>query len=75
MNRTAPSNLVIMGRYVLTTNIFDYLENKSEGAGGDIQLTDAIEQLNTGQAVYTFDLEGSRHDVGEKLGFVKTTTE
>jgi len=72
---TAPSNLAIMGRYVLTADIFDYLENQSEGAGGEIQLTDAIERLNADQAVYAFDFEGSRHDVGEKLGFVKTTIE
>ncbi|WP_294744798.1 UTP--glucose-1-phosphate uridylyltransferase GalU [uncultured Exiguobacterium sp.] len=72
---TAPSNLAIMGRYVLTSDIFDYLENQSEGAGGEIQLTDAIERLNADQAVYAFDFEGNRHDVGEKLGFVKTTIE
>ncbi|AHA30791.1 UTP--glucose-1-phosphate uridylyltransferase [Exiguobacterium sp. Leaf187] len=72
---TAPSNLAIMGRYVLTADIFDYLENQSEGAGGEIQLTDAIERLNADQAVYAFDFEGNRHDVGEKLGFVKTTIE
>ncbi len=72
---TAPSNLAIMGRYVLTADIFDYLENQSEGAGGEIQLTDAIERLNVDQAVYAFDFEGNRHDVGEKLGFVKTTIE
>lgn len=72
---TAPSNLAIMGRYVLTADIFDYLENQSEGAGGEIQLTDAIERLNADQSVYAFDFEGNRHDVGEKLGFVKTTIE
>ncbi|WP_214859291.1 UTP--glucose-1-phosphate uridylyltransferase GalU [Exiguobacterium sp. s161] len=72
---TAPSNFAIMGRYVLTSDIFDYLENQSEGAGGEIQLTDAIERLNADQAVYAFDFEGNRHDVGEKLGFVKTTIE
>lgn len=70
---TAPSNLAIMGRYVLTPNIFDYLESQDEGAGGEIQLTDAIERLNRDDIVYAYDFEGTRHDVGEKFGFVKTT--
>lgn len=70
---TAPSNLAIMGRYVLTPDIFDYLENQSEGAGGEIQLTDAIERLNRDDIVYAYNFEGVRHDVGEKFGFVKTT--
>jgi len=72
---TAPSNLAIMGRYVLTPDIFDYLANQEEGAGGEIQLTDAIERLNADSQVYAYDFEGSRYDVGEKLGFVKTTIE
>lgn len=72
---TAPSNLAIMGRYVLTPDIFDYLADQEEGAGGEIQLTDAIERLNADSQVYAYDFEGSRHDVGEKLGFVKTTIE
>ncbi|MCD8844571.1 UTP--glucose-1-phosphate uridylyltransferase GalU [Staphylococcus gallinarum] len=70
---TAPSNLAIMGRYVLTPQIFDYLEKQEIGAGGEIQLTDAIERLNKGDKVYAFDFNGERYDVGEKLGFVKTT--
>lgn len=72
---TAPSNLAIMGRYVLTPDIFDYLADQEEGAGGEIQLTDAIERLNADSQVYAYDFEGSRYDVGEKLGFVKTTIE
>lgn len=72
---TAPSNLAIMGRYVLTPDIFDYLANQGEGAGGEIQLTDAIERLNADSQVYAYDFEGNRYDVGEKLGFVKTTIE
>lgn len=70
---TAPSNLAIMGRYVLTPDIFDYLENQEIGAGGEIQLTDAIERLNQDDQVFAYDFEGERHDVGEKIGFVKTT--
>ncbi|WP_436855357.1 UTP--glucose-1-phosphate uridylyltransferase GalU [Staphylococcus caeli] len=72
---TAPSNLAIMGRYVLTADIFDYLATQGEGAGGEIQLTDAIERLNRADQVYAYDFEGDRYDVGEKLGFVKTTIE
>ncbi|KRG09193.1 UTP--glucose-1-phosphate uridylyltransferase GalU [Staphylococcus sp. NAM3COL9] len=72
---TAPSNLAIMGRYVLTADIFDYLKTQSKGAGGEIQLTDAIERLNKHDQVYAYDFEGDRYDVGEKLGFVKTTIE
>ncbi|MCJ0914769.1 UTP--glucose-1-phosphate uridylyltransferase GalU [Mammaliicoccus sciuri] len=72
---TAPSNLAIMGRYVLSPEIFDYLENQTEGSGGEIQLTDAIERLNKDDKVYAYDFEGQRYDVGEKIGFVKTTIE
>ncbi|WP_416349893.1 UTP--glucose-1-phosphate uridylyltransferase GalU [Mammaliicoccus lentus] len=72
---TAPSNLAIMGRYVLSPEIFDYLENQTEGSGGEIQLTDAIERLNQDDRVYAYDFEGERYDVGEKIGFVKTTIE
>jgi len=72
---TAPSNLAIMGRYVLTPEIFNFLEKQGAGAGGEIQLTDAIEQLNQIQRVFAYDFEGKRFDVGEKIGFVKTTVE
>ncbi|MFC5531553.1 UTP--glucose-1-phosphate uridylyltransferase GalU [Cohnella yongneupensis] len=70
---TAPSNLAIMGRYILTPEIFDYLERQEIGAGGEIQLTDAIQKLNRDQGVYAYDFEGTRYDVGEKLGFILTT--
>lgn len=70
---TAPSNLAIMGRYILTPEIFQFLERQKLGAGGEIQLTDAIQNLNEVQNVYAYDFEGKRYDVGEKLGFVKTT--
>lgn len=72
---TAASNLAIMGRYVLTTEIFDYLKSQKESAGNEIQLTDAIERMNSESQVYAYDFEGNRYDVGEKLGFVKTTIE
>ncbi len=72
---TAPSNLAIMGRYVLTPEIFDYLKTQKEGEGNEIQLTDAIERMNNDNQVYAYDFEGERYDVGEKLGFVKTTIE
>ncbi|WP_053360978.1 UTP--glucose-1-phosphate uridylyltransferase GalU [Bacillus sp. FJAT-27251] len=72
---TAPSNLAIMGRYVLTPEIFMFLEQQETGAGGEIQLTDAIQKLNQIQRVFAYDFEGKRYDVGEKIGFVKTTVE
>lgn len=72
---TAPSNLAIMGRYLLTPEIFDLLENQETGAGGEIQLTDAIQKLNEEQSVYAYDFDGIRYDVGEKFGFIQTTIE
>jgi UTP--glucose-1-phosphate uridylyltransferase len=72
---TAPSNLAIMGRYILTPKIFDFLEKQETGAGGEIQLTDAIQQLNEKENVFAYDFLGKRYDVGEKLGFIKTTIE
>lgn len=72
---TAPSNLAIMGRYVLTPEIFMFLDKQEKGAGGEIQLTDAIQELNQIQRVFAYDFEGKRYDVGEKFGFVKTTVE
>ncbi|MBU8915085.1 UTP--glucose-1-phosphate uridylyltransferase GalU [Bacillus sp. FJAT-29953] len=72
---TAPSNLAIMGRYILTPEIFMFLDQQETGAGGEIQLTDAIQKLNQIQRVFAYDFEGKRYDVGEKLGFVKTTIE
>jgi UTP--glucose-1-phosphate uridylyltransferase len=72
---TAPSNLAILGRYVLTPEIFMLLEKQEVGSGGEIQLTDAIQQLNQIQRVFAYHFEGCRFDVGETLGFVKTTIE
>lgn len=70
---TTASNLAIMGRYVLTPDIFKFLSRQEKGAGGEIQLTDAIQKLNESQGVYAYEFEGKRFDVGEKLGFITTT--
>jgi len=69
----APSNMAIMGRYILTPDIFDFLETQEKGAGGEIQLTDAIQRLSEIRQIYAYDFEGIRYDVGEKLGFILTT--
>lgn len=71
----APSNLAIMGRYILSPKVFDILENQETGAGGEIQLTDAISELCRLEEVYAYHFEGTRYDVGEKMGFIKTTIE
>ncbi|MEW9053531.1 MAG: UTP--glucose-1-phosphate uridylyltransferase GalU [Neobacillus sp.] len=72
---TAPSNLAIIGRYILTPEIFRFLEKQYVGAGGEVQLTDAIQMLNEIQRVFAYEFEGQRYDVGEKLGFIETTIE
>ncbi len=71
----APSNYAIMGRYVLTPQIFRILEIQTPGAGGEIQLTDAIRELNKYQHVMACEFEGERYDVGDKFGFIKATVE
>jgi UTP--glucose-1-phosphate uridylyltransferase len=70
---TAPSNLAIMGRYVFTPQIFEFLQLQEAGAGGEIQLTDAIQKLNEDESVYAYNFEGTRYDVGERLGYILTT--
>ncbi|WP_276915681.1 UTP--glucose-1-phosphate uridylyltransferase GalU [Aneurinibacillus aneurinilyticus] len=70
-----PSNLAIMGRYILTPEIFKYLDKQEIGTGGEIQLTDAIQKLNEEQQVYAYNFEGIRYDVGEKLGYIITMIE
>lgn len=70
---TAPSQMAVLGRYVLTPEIFDLLKTQGTGAGGEIQLTDAIKRLMDRQAVYAYDFEGVRYDVGDKFGFIKAT--
>lgn len=69
----APSNYAIMGRYVLRPEIFDILEVLPPGAGGEIQLTDAIKKLNETQIVLAYEFDGIRYDVGDKFGFVQAT--
>ncbi len=69
----APSDLAVLGRYVLTPKIFELLETQSKGTGNEIQLTDAIKRLMDIQAVYAYDFEGIRYDVGDKFGCIKAT--
>jgi len=69
----APSNYAIMGRYVLTPEIFDLLEKIPIGQGDELQLTDAINELNKQQAVLAYHFEGRRYDIGDKIGFIKAT--
>lgn len=71
----APSNLAVLGRYILTPRIFAILDKQEIGTGGEIQLTDAISKLTEYEDVYAYDFEGVRYDVGEKMGFIKTTIE
>lgn len=69
----APSQFAVLGRYVLTPEIFDYLENQGPGSGGEIQLTDAIRRLNKDQVVYAYNFMGKRYDVGSKIGYLEAT--
>jgi UTP--glucose-1-phosphate uridylyltransferase len=71
----AASNLAVVGRYLLTADIFDDLANIGEGAGGEVQLTDGIARLMQRQAVYAFEFEGKRYDCGSKLGYLQATVE
>ena len=71
----APSNLAIIGRYLLTPEIFDILAEQKPGAGGEIQLTDAIDTMNKTQRVFAREFKGQRYDVGNKFGYVKTSIE
>jgi UTP--glucose-1-phosphate uridylyltransferase len=71
----APSNLAIIGRYILTPRIFDCLEHTPLGKGGELQLTDGMRELLRHEKIYGFTFEGKRHDTGDKLGFLKATVE
>ncbi|MBD5560502.1 MAG: UTP--glucose-1-phosphate uridylyltransferase GalU [Clostridia bacterium] len=71
----APTNLAVMGRYVLTPEIFDILKETGKGVGGEIQLTDALDTLCTQRPMYAWELEGRRYDVGDKQGFLEATCE
>ena len=71
----APSNLAIIGRYVLTSEIFDALDHIEPGTGGEIQLTDGLKYLLRSRPIYGYKFEGKRYDAGDKLGFLKATVE
>ncbi|MBI4855270.1 MAG: UTP--glucose-1-phosphate uridylyltransferase GalU [Acetobacterium woodii] len=72
---TAPSNMAILGRYIITPGIFDILEHTGKGAGGEIQLTDGLKTLATIEDMFAYDFIGKRYDVGDKLGFLQATVE
>jgi UTP--glucose-1-phosphate uridylyltransferase len=71
----APSNLAIIGRYILTPAIFEMLRGIEPGSGGELQLTDGLRALLKKEKIYGFTFEGKRHDAGDKLGFLKATVE
>lgn len=71
----APSNYGIMGRYILTPEIFEVLETQQPGKGGEIQLTDALRTLNSSQPIIAYEFEGKRYDVGSKQGYLEATVE
>jgi UTP--glucose-1-phosphate uridylyltransferase len=71
----APSNLAVIGRYVLTPTVFESLSTIKAGAGGELQLTDGLRSLLKKEKIYGFIFEGKRHDAGDKLGFLKATVE
>ncbi|MBF0557212.1 MAG: UTP--glucose-1-phosphate uridylyltransferase GalU [Nitrospirae bacterium] len=72
---SAPSNLAIIGRYILTPDIFDVLEKQKPGAGGEIQLTDALRELLNRRVIYGYLTKGNRYDAGDKLGYLKATVD
>lgn len=71
----APSRTAVLGRYIITPDVFEVLERTEPGKGGEIQLTDAIQTMAAREAVYAYCFEGKRYDVGDKLGFLKATVE
>ncbi|WP_295916493.1 UTP--glucose-1-phosphate uridylyltransferase GalU [Anaerovibrio lipolyticus] len=71
----APSNMAVLGRYIISSSIFDILEKTPPGKGGEVQLTDALKVLAKNEPVWAFNFEGKRYDVGDKLGFLKATVE
>ena len=71
----APSNIAILGRYIINPAIFNILEHTKPGKGGEIQLTDALKELAKHEAMYAYNFEGRRYDVGNKLGFLEATVE
>lgn len=71
----APTDVAVLGRYVITPEIFEYIRNTKPGAGGEIQLTDALCSLAKEQGMYAYDFEGRRYDVGDKQGYLQATVE
>lgn len=71
----APSNMAILGRYIINPGIFEILEHTKPGTGGEIQLTDALKELAQREAIYAYNFEGKRYDVGDKQGFLEATVE
>lgn len=71
----APSRMAVLGRYIIRPEIFDILSDTTPGKGGEIQLTDALKVLAQLEAVYAYDFEGKRYDLGDKLGFLQATVE
>jgi UTP--glucose-1-phosphate uridylyltransferase len=71
----APSNLAVIGRYILTPTVFETLSDIKAGAGGELQLTDGLKQLLKKEKIYGYVFDGKRHDTGDKLGFLKATVE
>ena len=73
--KDAPSNLAVVGRYVLSSDIFKHIRNLKPGAGGEIQLTDAIATLLKEEPVFAYEYDGVRYDCGSKLGYLKASVE
>lgn len=71
----APSNIAVLGRYIITPEIFEFLETQDAGKGGEIQLTDALKRLAKRQAMYAYEFRGHRYDVGSKTGFIQANIE
>lgn len=71
----APTNIAILGRYILTPKIFEILENTNKGVGGEIQLTDGLKKLSSIERILAYTFEGRRYDVGNKLGFLEATVD
>ncbi len=71
----SPSNIAIMGRYIITPEIFNILQGIKPGKGGEIQLTDALKELNDREVIYAYTFQGKRYDVGDKLGYLQATIE
>lgn len=72
---SAPSNIAVLGRYVITPEIFDYLSTQQPGAGGEIQLTDSLNRLAQDKGMYAYEFEGRRYDIGDKQGYLEATVE